>query len=71
MLKTLEATIERDGTVRLKEPMKPQKPCRALVTILDEYPQISTDALFSEKALAEGWLNPEEDKAWIHLQKAQ
>jgi hypothetical protein len=31
----------------------------------------TTDALFSEQALRAEWDNPEEDKAWAHLQPKQ
>lgn len=68
MLKTVEAIIEPDGSIRLVEPVQVQHPQRALVTVLDD----ETDremALLSEAALSEDWDRPEEDEAWRHLQR--
>lgn len=71
MLKTIEATIDRDGTVRLDEAVVLDGPAKALVTILDPVASADdnemTSALLSEPALAEGWLGPSEDAAWAHL----
>ena len=67
MLTSIEATIETDGVVRLKEPVRLAHPCRAIVTIVDE-PAIAESTLLSEPALAEDWNRPEEDAAWAHLQ---
>jgi hypothetical protein len=67
MLTSIEATIEKDGVVRLKEPVRLAHRCRAIVTIVDE-PAIAETALLSEPALAEDWNRPEEDTAWAHLQ---
>jgi hypothetical protein len=67
MLTSVEATIEKDGAVHLKEPVRLAHPCRAIVTIVDE-PAIAETALLSESALAEDWNRPEEDEAWSHLQ---
>jgi hypothetical protein len=72
MLRTVEATIDRKGNVKLREPLSLRGSKRALVTILDD--EWSSDevqnetALLAEAALANDWLNPEEDKAWSHLQ---
>ena len=70
MIKTVEAVIDEQGTVRLLEPVSPGVRRRALVTILDEHPvaRASETALLSETALAEDWNRPEEDAAWAHLQ---
>ena len=72
MLRTIEATIDEEGTVHLQEDIKLVAPRRALVTILEEEPplRISETALLSEAALATDWDRPEEDKAWSHLQSA-
>ena len=70
MLKSIEATIESDGTVRLKEPVHLDGPRAAIVTIIDE-PIVSEAALLSETALAEDWNRPEEDEVWSHLQHAR
>jgi len=70
MLRTIEATIDRDGQVHLQQKINLPEPRRALVTILDEPAYlISEIALLSEAALAEDWNRPEEDEAWAHLQK--
>jgi hypothetical protein len=73
MIRTVEAVIGEDGTVRLLEPIHPAKARRALVTILDERPvaRLAESALLSESALAENWNRPEEDEAWAHLQPAR
>ncbi len=67
MLKSVEATVETNGEVRLREPIRVKYPCRAIVTILDG-PDISEAALLSETSLARDWKRPEEDEAWSHLQ---
>jgi hypothetical protein len=71
MLRTVEATIDKNGKVKLKEPVKLGSRSRALVTILDEAvaaEEIPNEAaLLSESALAKDWLTPEEDAAWKHL----
>lgn len=70
MLKSFEATIERDGQVHLTEAIRLPHPCRAIVTILEEEDHRET-ALLSEVALAEDWNRPEEDETWSHLQQAR
>ena len=67
MLKTVEATIDEQGNVKLLEPIQLQKPGRAVVIILSEELNVSETALLSEDAFAEHWLRPEEDAAWAHL----
>jgi hypothetical protein len=72
MLKSVEAIIDKNGEVRLKEPIHLTSPSRAIVTILDEESHaIAEMALLSEAALSEDWNLPEEDEAWSHLQKAR
>ena len=72
MLKSVEAIIEENGKVHLKEPIHLTSPCRAIVTILDEESHpIAETALLSEAALSEGCNRPEEDEAWSHLQKVR
>lgn len=68
MIRTIEATIEEDGTVRLAEAVKPGRRSRALLTILDEDPLVDEVTLLSETGLQD-WLRPEEDEAWAHLQE--
>jgi len=70
MLKSIEAIVEKDGEVRLKESVHLACACRAIVTIIDE-PWVPETALLSEPALAEDWNLPEEDEAWSHLQQAK
>lgn len=67
MLRTVEATISPEGVVRLHEQVKVTLPRRALVTIMDET-AVDEVTLVSEKALAEDWLQPEEEAAWSSLQ---
>jgi hypothetical protein len=72
VLRTIEAIIEPDGHVHLLEPVSVSTAHRALVTVLDESPELpELTALLSEPALAEDWNRPEEDAAWQHLQEAQ
>ena len=68
MLTALEATIETDGDIHLKEPVHLSHPCRAIVTIIDE-PDVTETAILSESSLAKDWNRPEEDEAWSHLQQ--
>jgi hypothetical protein len=71
MLRTIEAIIEPDGQVRLLEEVRLSGSRRALVTVLDEPADETSDissALLSESALAEDWNRPEENAAWAHLQ---
>jgi hypothetical protein len=70
MYRSVEATIEADGQVHLKEPVHLAHACRAIVTIIDE-PDVPEAALLSEQALGEDWNRPEEDEAWSHLQQVQ
>src|SRR2546423_972873 len=69
MLRTLEATIDKNGKVKLAESVRLRGKKRALVTILDEaWDELPNEAaLLSEAALAREWLKPEEDDAWRHL----
>lgn len=70
MLKSVEATIDKNGEVKLKEPIRLSSPCRAIVTILDEnMNSVSETALLSQAVLSKDWERPEEDEAWSHLQK--
>jgi hypothetical protein len=71
MIRTVEAVIDEQGTVRLLEAVRLPASRRALVTILeDELPARADEAetaLLSEPALGD-WNRPEEDEAWSHLQ---
>jgi hypothetical protein len=71
MLRTVKATIDRKGNVKLSEAVALDGTRPALVTILDdsftggEVPNEA--ALLAESALHDGWSGPEEDEAWAHL----
>lgn len=67
MLKSVEATIEENGNIHLRESVHLTHACRAIVTIIEE-PDIPETALLSEAALGEDWNRPEEEEAWSHLQ---
>ena len=70
VVRTIVATVEKDGTVRLQEKLKLPAARRAILTILDEPMPVVKTALLSEPALAEDWNRPEKDEAWAHLQDA-
>lgn len=67
MIRSIEAIIESDGTIRLKEHVQLDGPHVAIVIILDA-PIVSETALLSEAVFATDWNRPEEDEAWYHLQ---
>lgn len=67
MLRTVEAVVERDGSLRLLENVKLRAGVRALVTLLPE-DETTEAARLSEQALAEDWSRDEEEAAWAHLQ---
>lgn len=71
MIQTVEAVIDEQGNVRLLEPIHLPGARRALVMIMEEQAGsgVSETTLLSEAALAEDWNQPEEDKAWAHLQQ--
>ena len=71
MIRTVEAVIEADGTVRLLEPIQVPEIRRVLVLIFEgPETRIAESALLSERSLAEDWNRPEEDAAWSHLKQA-
>ena len=70
-LQSIEATVQPDGSVKLKRRLRLQRPARAIVTVLVESELGAADvssARLSQPALARDWLRPEEDAAWAHLQ---
>ena len=73
MIRKVEAVVDEQGAVRLKEPVRLSAPRRAVVTIFDEdrATKIDEAALLSESALAQDWNRPEEDAAWSYLQPAR
>jgi predicted DNA-binding antitoxin AbrB/MazE fold protein len=68
MLRTVEAVVEKDGSLRLLEDVELREGERALVTILGDDADATDDALLSEPALAAEWEREEEEEAWRHLQ---
>lgn len=69
MYKTIEATIDKKGHVKLLEPVHVLKLTRAVLTILDSDEKEGAEtALLSESSLAVDWNRPEEDEAWRYLQ---
>jgi len=66
MMKTVEATMDTRGGIHLLEPLTVAKPCRVLVTLIEE-PLAAETALLSQSALARDWESPEEEQAWEHL----
>lgn len=68
MLRTVEAIVESDGSLRLLEQVELRAGERALVTILGEETAPDETAQLSQAALAEDWEREEEDAAWAHLQ---
>jgi hypothetical protein len=69
MEKLYEAVVEPDGLIRLNTPVHLEKGLRVLVAL----PQTELDTAVSGFALSESSLsadcnNPEEGKAWAHLQ---
>ena len=72
MFQTLEAVTDKQGNVRLTEPVNLPAGWRVLVTILKEpMINVSETAILSESALAKDWNKPEEDEAWSYLQRKQ
>jgi hypothetical protein len=67
MLRTVEAVVEKDGSLRLLEHVELRAGARALVTFLGE-DDPNEAALLSQPALAADWARDEEDEAWAHLQ---
>jgi len=70
-LHSIAATVQPDGTVRLRRRLRLRHPARAMVTVLldpDEGAADLSSAHLSQPALARDWLRAEEDAAWSHLQ---
>ena len=73
MIRKIEAVVDEQGTVRLKETVRLVAPRRAVVTIFDEdrAAKVDESTLLSEPALAQDWNRPEEDAVWSYLQPAR
>lgn len=68
MLRTFEAVLQADGTLRFLEPVRLTVPQRVLVTFTRPLDQATDGALASQPGPAVDWLRDEEDAAWAHLQ---
>ncbi|MBA4121127.1 MAG: hypothetical protein H0X72_01510 [Acidobacteria bacterium] len=70
MIQTLEAIIDTNGRVILRDEINPKRKYRAVVTILEEEPkvEVSETTLLSEVSPAKDWNMPEE-KAWQYLEE--
>ena len=69
MLQTIEVEIDSSGHIHPLEPLERVPVGHALLTILP--PVVDEVTLLSQSALAEEWLNNEEDAAWAHLQQGK
>jgi hypothetical protein len=67
MLRTVEATIDENGQVKVTEAVSLPRGSRALVTILDDAEPLNEAAILAEASLAKGWSGSAEDEAWKHL----
>ena len=73
MLKTVKAKINKEGEVRLLEPLKIDHEKNAVITILDDEIDLNDQnanelIVLNEKSLAEDW-NSEADSRWDTLLK--
>lgn len=64
MLQTIEAEIDEEGNIRLKEDVSLKQRHKALVIILDEKEEIAETMRLSESTLAKDWGRAEEEDAW-------
>ncbi len=69
MKATLEAEVDAEGNIQLKEPVALRLGSRVLVTVVEDAP--AETASPSETALAADWNRPEEDAAWAAFGQAQ
>ncbi len=67
MLKTIKASIDKNGHVHLDERVNLKSRKKALVTILDDEEIIPEITLVSQESLSIDWDNKDENKAWEHL----
>jgi predicted DNA-binding antitoxin AbrB/MazE fold protein len=68
MPRTVEALVEKDGSLRLLEDVELRAGERVLVTLHLADADSDETALLSETSLAADWEREEEDEAWAHLQ---
>ncbi|NWO04546.1 MAG: hypothetical protein HLX50_02225 [Alteromonadaceae bacterium] len=69
MLQTVEAVIDEHGHIQWLEKVAIKGSRRVLITLLESDESQSELLNAAESALAEEWLNPEEEEAWKHLKK--
>ena len=62
MMHAVEAIIDEAGTVRLKERVHLRRPCRAIVTILDDDAQLETALLSEASAKSRDKVTSSEDQ---------
>ncbi len=65
-----EAVVETNGRIRLSRAVHLEKGLKVLVVV----PRSEKDSALSgialgEPALADDWLNPDEQEAWVHLRQ--
>ena len=64
-----EAVVETDGRIRISRAVHLEKGLKVLVAVpRSEKDSALSGIALSEPSLADDWLNPEEEEAWIHLQ---
>jgi hypothetical protein len=64
-----EAIVETDGCIRIKSPVHLKKEAKVFVSVLSDKPDSGiSEVALSERTLAAGWINSEEEAAWAHLQ---
>jgi hypothetical protein len=71
MVRTIEAVVNQDGSLRLLEPVTLTQSMRVFVTLHDEASPDHEATLLSEASLATDWNRPEEDAAWAYLQSGK
>ncbi len=68
MSRTVEAVVEKDGSLRLLEDVELRVGERVRVTLHGGEGEPNETALLSEPSLAADWEREEEDEAWADLQ---
>jgi protein involved in polysaccharide export with SLBB domain len=69
MRPTIEAEVDREGTIRPKKPVTLAPGSKLLITVVEQ-PSVSETALQSEASLPADWDCPEGDAAWAYLSLA-
>lgn len=69
MLQTVEAVIDEKGHIQWLEKVAIKGSRRVLITLLESDDGQDEVLNAAESALADDWLNQEEEDAWKHLQK--